>query len=179
MSKNELFVLLQKYFGPTIDHIKTVTTPIRSDSAFERELFESAPLSDEELKEYSLQYQGSYRYHTGKLQYAVTYTQFDLGFSLQRLAEYNNQPTAVAFECISHHYHYLSGDVIHPLAYPRNSLQGTTTISYFVSPDKQIEMKLPNNLQLFTDSEFAHSLSNRKSYYCVISILLNVAIQCK
>ena len=40
-------------------------------------------------------------------------------------------------------------------------------------------MNLPNDLQLYTDSEFARSLSDRKSYYCIIFVLLNVAIQCK
>ena len=95
------------------------------------------------------------------------------------MAEYNNSPTAVAFEGIGRHYRYLAGDVIRPLTYPRHSLASTTTISYFISPEKKIEMHLPNDLQLFTDSEFARNLSDRKSYYCIIFVLLNVAIQCK
>ena len=103
-------------------------------------------------------------------------TRFDVGFSVQRLAEYNNSPTAVAFKAVSRHYRYLAGDIIRPLTYPRHSIQGTTTISYFVSPEKHIKMHLPNDLQLFTDSEFARNLSDRKSYYCIIFILLNVAI---
>ena len=174
-----IYDMLLTYYGKDLDRLKTVTTPMRSDSAFERELFESPPLSDSELKEYSLNYKGSFRYHTGKFQYAVTFTRFDIGFFLQRLAEYNNQPTAVAFEGIGRQYRYIAGDVIRPLTYPRHAITGTSTISYFVSPEKKIEMHLPNDLQLFTDSEFARNLADRKSYYCIIFVLLNVAIQCK
>ena len=174
-----IYDLVLKYYGKDIDRIKTVTTPMRSDSAFEKELFESPALTNDELVHHALEYKGSYRYHTGKFQFAVTWTRFDLGFSVQRLAEYNNTPTSVAFEAIARHYRYLAGDIIRPLTYPRHSLSGTTTISYFVSPEKSIELHLPNDLQLYTDSEFARNLSDRRSYYCVIFVLLNVAIQCK
>ena len=92
---------------------------MHSDSAFfKKELFESPPLTNEELIKYSLCYNGSYRSHTGKVQNAVTYIRFDLAFSVQQLAEYNNAPTAVAFEAIGRHYHYLAGDIICPLTYP-------------------------------------------------------------
>ena len=174
-----IYDLLLKYYGQSVDRIKTVTTPMRSDSAYEKELFESPPLVGNELVQSAIEYKGSYRYHTGKFQYAVTYTRFDLGFSLQRLAEYNNAPTAASFEGIGRHYRYLASDVIRPLTYPRNSMSGKTTIAYFVSPEKHIKMHLPNDLQLFTDSEFARNMSDRRSYYCIIFVLLNVAIQCK
>ena len=75
-----IYDLIAAHYGTNVDRIKTVTTPMHSDSAFERELLELMPLTDEELKEYSLKYKGIYCYHTGKLQYAVTYTRFDLGF---------------------------------------------------------------------------------------------------
>ena len=174
-----IFDMLVKYYGRDVERIKTVTTPMRSDSQFERELFESQPLPPDKLREHALQYNGSFRYHTGKFQFAVTWTRFDMGFSLQRLAEYNNAPTSLAFEAIGRHYRYIAGDVIRPLVYPRHDIKGTTTISYFVSPEKQIKMVLPNDLQLFTDSEFARNLADRKSYYCIVFLLLNVAIQVK
>ena len=109
-----IFDLCLKHYGNKIDRIKTLTTPMRSDSQFERELFKAVPLTPEELKEHVLTYKGSYRYHTGKFQYDITYTCFDLSFSIQCLAKYNNAPTSVAFEAIGHHYCYLAGDVICP-----------------------------------------------------------------
>ena len=42
-------------------------------------------------------------------------------------------------------------------------------------------MHLPNDLQLYyTDSEFARNFSNQNSYYCIVFVPQNVAIQqCK
>ena len=39
-----IYDLLIKYYGSNIKRIKTVTTPMRLDSQFEHELFESLPL---------------------------------------------------------------------------------------------------------------------------------------
>ena len=86
--------------------------------------------------------------------------------------------TAV-LEGISWHYSYHAGDVISPLTYSCHSLSSTTNTSYFISLGRKIETHLPNNLQLVIDSEFSWSLSDSKSYYCIIFLLLNVAIQCK
>jgi hypothetical protein len=60
-----IFEILEAFYGSDVERIKHVKTPMRYDSAFEKELFESTPLSASELKEYSLRYKGSYRYHTG------------------------------------------------------------------------------------------------------------------
>jgi hypothetical protein len=78
-----IYDMVLKYYGSSdVEKIETVSTPMRSDSIFEQELFESPPLTESELKQYAIDYKGSYHYHTGKLQYAVTYTCFDMGFSL-------------------------------------------------------------------------------------------------
>ena len=88
--------------------------------------------------------------------------------------------TAAAFEgSIACHYQFLAGNVIQPFTYLFHAISATATIMYSISPEKKFEMHLPNDLQLFTDSEFARNLADHKSYYCIIFVLLNVTIQCK
>ena len=83
---------------------------MRYDNALEREIFESQPLHDKELLSYAIEYHGSYHYHTGSLGFAANLTRWDIKFAVQRLAEFNHAPTALAFKSIGCIYKYLAGD---------------------------------------------------------------------
>ena len=48
-----IFDMLVSYFGPDITRIKTASTPMRSDSAFEKELYAATPLSEDELAKFA------------------------------------------------------------------------------------------------------------------------------
>jgi hypothetical protein len=174
-----IYDLLHHYYGDDLDRIKTVSSPMRSDNDFEKELFESPPLSDKELKELSLQYKGGYRYHTGKFMHAAVQTRFDIAFATQRLSEYNSAPTKVAFEGIGRIYRYLAQDVIRPLCYPRNNLKDKSLVTMHLSPDNKMELEVSNQLTAFGDAEFARCLSSRRTYVCVVIVILNVAVYVK
>jgi hypothetical protein len=174
-----IYDLLHHYYGDDLDKIKTVTSPMRSDNDFEKELFESPPLSDDELKEFSIKYRGSYRYHTGKFMHASVQTRFDIAFATQRLSEYNSAPTKSAFEGIGRVYRYLAQDVIRPLCYPRNKLEGKSLVTMHLSPDNTMELEVSNQLTAFGDAEFARCLASRRTYVCVVIVLLNVAVYVK
>ena len=111
----------------------------------------------------------------GILQHAASQTRFDIIFSTQRLAEFNNAPTSMAFECIDRHYRYLAKDVIQPLVYPKfMDMKGKSTISFQLTPTNTISLQVPNHIALFSDSEFARSLQNRCTWYCTVFTICNV-----
>ena len=175
-----IFDLLLAFFGDKADRIKTASTPLRSDSTFEKDLYEATPLSETELVEYARCYRGGYRHHLGKLQHAANQTRFDIILSTQRLAEFSVQPTAIAFDCIARHYRYLAYDPLRPIMYPKGkSLSGQSTISFHVTPTETMSLAVPNHVTLFTDSEFARSLHDCRTWYCTVITLCNVIIQMK
>ena len=57
-----VFDILEQYFGSDVDKVKTVTTPMRTDSDFEKELFDALPLTDDGLIEATRRFRGSYRF---------------------------------------------------------------------------------------------------------------------
>ena len=72
------------------------------DNKYDHELFEAQPLSaSHELFDYALNYNGTYCYHTGTLGFTANLTIWDIKYSVQYLAEYNNYPTAIAFQSIA------------------------------------------------------------------------------
>jgi hypothetical protein len=170
--------LLQHYFGDDVDKIKTVTTPMRTDSEFEKEWHLATAISQNELSNYFKKYKGSYRFHIGKFGYC-TQTRADIQFPYQRMAEKSVEPTDIAFTQISRCYRYLAGDPHRPIVYPRRPFSGTTTLSQFITPAQQIKLTIPNNLQVFADAELARNLSDRKSYYCIVIMINAVAIEFK
>ena len=52
--------MLEHYFGTDIDKIKTVRTPMRYDTDYEKELFAAIPLPPEEMKRFVIKYKGGY-----------------------------------------------------------------------------------------------------------------------
>ena len=175
-----IFELLVSYFGYNIDKVKTCATPMRADAAFEKELYDAIPLTAEELKDHCIKYRGGYRHHIGKLQHAANQTRMDIMLSTQRLAEFSNQPTTIAFESIARHYRYLAKDPLRPLTFAKgNQLKGNITLSYFMQPEQTVEITIPQHLSIFTDAEFARSLHDRRTWYCSIIMLCGVAIQMK
>lgn len=107
-----------EYFGNDIEKLKMVNTPMRTDANFKKELMESLLLSASELQSASLDHKGGYQYHTGKLQWASSMTRLDIAFPMECIAEYNSQPTLMAFQCVSHILCYLAKDMLHPLMFP-------------------------------------------------------------
>lgn len=170
---------LEKYFGKDIEKVRTVKTPMRYDNKYEQELFDAIPLNQTELKEYAIQYKGSFRYHTGTLGHAACQTRWDLKFPLQKLSENNNEPTSAAFAGIDHMYRYLAYDPHRPIIYPRKSFSGSSTLSYLVTPGHTAELHIPNVPVNFNDAELARCLNTRTSYYCTIILVLGVIIQMK
>ena len=85
--------MLEHYFGTNVDNIKTVKTPMRYDTDFERELYEAFPLPPSALQQFAIKYKGGYRFWIGKLMFLCTQTRFEIGFAVQRLSEYNCGPT--------------------------------------------------------------------------------------
>jgi hypothetical protein len=170
--------LLRHYFGSDVDIIKTATTPMRTDSNFEKEMTNAIPLTKSELAELIITHKGGYRYHIGKFGYC-TQTRPDIQFPVQRLAEHSVSPTAIAFTQIARCYRYLAKDPHRPIIYPRRPFKGTTTLSQFITPHQEIKLVIPNDLQVFADAELARNLSDRKSYYCIVIMLNAVIIEFK
>ena len=174
-----VFEALRKYFGTDFDKIKTISTPMRYDNGYETEIFESTPLTPSELKEYALLYKGTYRYHTGTFGHASNITRWDIKYAVQRLAEYNNAPTDLAFKGIARLYRYLAGDPHRPLTFPRASFNGKSKLSYMVTPTDSVEFFIPNAPTNFNDAELARCLNTRTTYYCTMICVLGVIIQMK
>jgi hypothetical protein len=174
-----IFELLKSYFGTDVERIKTAKTPMRYDSNFEKDLYNATPLTDVELKDISLKYRGSYRYHTGCIQYIACQTRYDIGFCANRLAEYNTKPNIVAFESIAHLYRYLAGDPLRPLVYPKRCFDTYDTVSYFVTPDRELTLQVNNAPTIFTDAELARDIATRRSYFCSMIMVFNVIVQMK
>ena len=92
-------------------------------------MYDALPLLSKGLKEATIKFKGPYRFWIGKLMFLSVQTCFDIGFSVQRLSEYNVNPTWKAFEAMVPLLHYLAGDVISPLTFPKSSFQGHNNIS--------------------------------------------------
>ena len=168
--------MLKHYFGTDVDKIKTHRTPLQYNKEFERDLRDSLPIQGDQLVKASMQYKGPYRFWTGKLLFLAVQTRFDIGFSVQRLSEYNNAPTIVAFEGIVHILRYLAGDVLCPITYPKTDISGKSSVSWFATPSNEQHLTVPNEPTLFFDAEFAKDVTTRHSYYCNIITVFNVAI---
>ena len=157
------FAMLEHYFGMNVDTIKTVKTPMRYDSDFEKELYNALPLPPTALKHYTIKYKGAFRYWIGKLMFLSTQTRFDIGFAVQRLSEYNNGPTQPAFESVVRILRYLAGDILRPLTYPKRKLEGQDRITWFATPTEQYDLTVNNTPTLFFDAEFAKDIASRHS----------------
>ena len=120
--------LVQSHFPLTTSPVSRASTPLRYDNDYWTALVTSAPLSPIQLVEMERKYHGSYRHHIGSLQYLATYTRPDIVYSVQRLATFNNNPTALAFEGIHRIYRYLAHDIIRPLFFPCAHLETTEHI---------------------------------------------------
>ena len=168
--------ILEYYFGRDVDKVKTLTSPMRYDSAYENELFIAIPLTDKELKECCIQYKGGYRFWTGKLTFLGSQTRTDIAFSTQRLSEYNHAPTRIAFESIVRVLRYLAHDIMRPIMYPCQSFEGSSTIRWYATPEQKLELKVTNLPNVFADAELARCIATRHSYYCIIITVLNVVV---
>jgi hypothetical protein len=63
--------------------------------------------------------------------------------------------------------------------YPKEPLNTSHRISYFITPESSMHLELSNLPTLFTDAELARDISTRKSYYCTIVVVMNVIVQMK
>jgi hypothetical protein len=153
---------------------------MRYDTEWERELYHSLPLDASAYKRACVQYKGSFRFWTGKFMFLCTQTRSDIIFATQRLSEYNNAPTSAAFEGIVRILHYLAGDLLRPITFPRTSFTGSSKIVSMAStPDQKLELDLTNLPNLFTDAELARDLATRHSYFCSCITVFGVLIQIK
>ena len=168
--------MLEHYFGTDIDKIKTVRTPMRYDTDYEKELFAAIPLPPKEMKRFVIKYKGGYRFWIGKLMFLCTQTRFEIGFAVQRLSEYNCGPTKPAFESIVRILRYLAGDVLRPLVYPKKKFEASDRITWFATPTEQYDLNVDNTPTLFFDAEFAKDMSSRHSYFCNIVTVFNVIV---
>ena len=76
-------------------------------------------------------------------------------------------------------YRYLAGDILCPLFFPTGNMNEMCTLTCF-DGDKDIEpIALSNELQLYSDTELARNLLDRKSYLCNVIMLMNVCVQIK
>ena len=170
------FSMLEHYFGTDVDHVKTIRTPLRYDSDFERELHDALPLPPKALQIFTIKYKGAYRFWIGKLMFLCTQTRFDIGFAVQRLSEYNVGPTQPAFESITRILRYLAGDVIRPLTYPKRRFDSKDSVTWYSSPNDKKELEVSSSPTLFFDAEFAKDIASRHSYFCNIITVFNVAV---
>ena len=73
---------------------------MRYDTDYEKELFDALPLTGPQLQQACIKYKGSYYFWTGKCIHLSTQTWPDIGYSTQKLSEFNNNPTEIAFESV-------------------------------------------------------------------------------
>jgi hypothetical protein len=171
-----VYEILEYYWGTNLEKIKTLTSPMRYDSAYENELAQALPLTDSELKACCIEYKGSYRFWTGKLTFLGSQTRTDIAFATQRLSEYNHAPTKIAFESIIRILRYLAQDILRPIMYPRQKFTGSSTVTWYATPEQKHELKVTNVPNVFADAELARCIATRHSYYCVIITVLNVVV---
>ena len=171
-----VFEILEYFWGLDLDKIKTLTSPMRYDSAYENELFQAIPLSESELLTCCIEYKGGYRFWTGKLTFLGSQTRTDIAFATQRLSEYNHAPTRIAFESIVRVLRYLAHDILRPIMYPRQDFSGSSTVTWYATPENKLELKVTNVPNIFADAELARCIATRHSYYCIIVTVLNVVV---
>lgn len=175
-----VYNLVHNYFASeTLDHIKTVSTPLRSDNNYEHELYEAAPMDADEMKLAMVRHRGSYRHHIGGILYAAIMTRFDVAFAVQRLSEFCVSPNTPAWEGVHRIMRYFAGDVLRPLYYPRVDLDGSNTITAQLTPDHLVNLDISNTLNLFTDAEYVRDPATQHTYYCSVITFLGAAIHYK
>ena len=108
-----------------------------------------------------------------------TKTAPDISYATQKLPEYNNNPTEVALELIVRVLHYLVGDVLRPLIYHIKPFDGSTTVSWYTTPDTKYEVTVLNLPCIFADAKLARCLAACRTYYCIIIIIFNAFILMK
>jgi hypothetical protein len=78
-----IYEMLEIFFGKNVDTVKSLSTPMRHDTEFEKEMHDAIPLSKSELKQYSLNYKGSYQFWTGIFNFVACITRFDIMYATQ------------------------------------------------------------------------------------------------
>jgi hypothetical protein len=53
------------------------------------------------------------------------------------------------------------------------------TVSYFVTPDRELTLQVNNTPTIFTDAELAQDIATRRSYFCSMIMVFNVIVQMK
>jgi hypothetical protein len=152
---------------------------MRSENDLEQDFHDALPLTQAELKEYAIKHRGSYRFWIGKAMFAACITRYDILYATQRLSEFNNHPTAVAYQEFVRILRYLAKDVIRPLMFPREPFTNKHSVSYYVTPESSMSLEIANLPTLFTDAELARDITTRRSYYCTIIVILNIIVQMK
>ena len=97
LDQTEAILEFCRTFWGKPDRLKTTTTPFRTDSSFEQDLFSSISASPIDLKSLETEYGGSYRSIYGSLLYFSNVTRLDIMYAMCRLGKYIAAPTRAAF----------------------------------------------------------------------------------
>jgi hypothetical protein len=60
--------------------------------------------------------------------------------------------------------------------YPRQRFTGSSTVTWYATPEKSLTLDVTNVPNVFADAELGRCLATRHSYYCVIITVLNVVV---
>lgn len=171
--------LVKHYFGIDIDKVKTIGSPMRYDSDYEKDMFHALPLTEKEMQQACIDYRGSYRFWTGKFVFLSEQTRVDISYATRRLSEYNNSPTIVMFESIVRVLRYLAGDILRPIVYPRAPFSESSTVTWYATPESKFTITVPHEPCVFADAELARCLATRRTYFCIIITVFNVFVTMK
>ena len=158
--------ILNKYFT-TDKRVPFYSSPFPLDSKFEIELFESLPLSENDLTKIEERYNGTYCFYIGAIQHVANYSRPDLEYAIMRLSGYNANPTLACFKalhqllCYLHHHPHI------PTMFPRKPITRETPLrSHFGTGDAEItdiDYEQYTSLKCSTDSDLARDTLTRRS----------------
>jgi len=160
-------------------HVKCpkIDTPLRTDRQFDKEILDSTPANQKELKQLSIEYKGEYRTIFGQLCHIMKASRPDISNAINRLGVFQAGPNRLAYASIYRVLQYLKTHPHVPLVYPRQPFTSSTQLQVHSSTGALVDsLKLPHCLCGHVDISFAPYKEFRHSVGGHVETLNGVAV---
>ena len=174
--------ILNEYFDKD-DKVKYESSPFPLDNKFEYELYQSLPMTPEELEEAEKKYKGKYNKWTGALQHISVWSREDISHSVMRLSGYNAAPTLACWKALDHLMRYLYHKSRVPIMFSRQKVKEPKISVHHAKGDAEItdlkNIRDHTGLKSYTDADLAKDMVSRRSVISVVHEYNEVAFAWK